>query len=219
MSHPSDGFTGIVHPEVRGYVRGLPTQPDPLADRLEAYAATRGFPLIGRTSGRWLELLTRAIGGRRVFEFGSGFGYSALFFARAVGQEGEVVACERDLWEIEAFEQHFGDSALRGRIRMVHGDAFDVLGETEGPFDAVLIDCNKRDYARALEAALPRLRVGGLLLADNVLWGGKTSRPAAADDESTRALQAFNQAVFDDPRLHSGVLPCGDGLLVALKAG
>ena len=143
MSFPADAYTGIVHPEVRAYMARLDPAPDALLEKLEAYAERRGFPLIGRESGRWLELLTRMTGGRRVFEFGSGFGYSAAFFARAVGAEGEVHACERDSWEQEAFEAHFNDPVLKARITYHLGDAFEVFGALPGTFDVVLIDCNK----------------------------------------------------------------------------
>ncbi len=217
MSFPHDGFTGIVHPEVRSYIGELAPGPDLLLDRLEAYADERGFPLIGRESGRWLELLTRMIGARRVFEFGSGFGYSAAFFARGVGPEGRVHAVERDTWERDAFEAHFSDAALKARITYHLGDAFQVFQALDGLFDVVLVDCNKVDYQRALDLAVPRLRPGGLLLADNVLWGGKTARPAQPDDASTLALQDFNRALFHDTRLWPAVLPAGDGLAVALK--
>ena len=91
MSHPSAAFHGIIHPEVKDYLGRLAGDDDPLLDRMEAYCRERGFPLIGRQSGRWLELLTAMIGGKRVFEFGSGFGYSAFFFARAVGANGVVI--------------------------------------------------------------------------------------------------------------------------------
>jgi predicted O-methyltransferase YrrM len=217
MSFPSDAFTGNVHPLVRDYMARLDGQADPLLDRLEAYALKRDFPLIGRESGRWLMLLASAIGARRVFEFGSGFGYSAAFFARAVGPEGEVHACEKDVWEKEAFEAEFDDPVLKKRICFHLGDAFSVIQSLPGQFDAVLIDCNKVDYLRALELAVPRLRTGGILLADNVLWGGKTSQVAQADDASTLALQAFNKALFSDPRLQAGILPVGDGLAMGLK--
>ncbi len=217
MSFPQDAFTGSLHPEVRHYIGSLSQESDALLDRLESYAQERGFPLIGREAGRWLELITRAIGGRRIFEFGSGFGYSAAFFARAVGPGGEVHACEKDRWEQEAFETHFQDAELKARIRYHLGDAFVVFEGLPGEFDGVLIDCNKVDYPRALELAVPRLRSGGVVLADNVLWGGKTSREAPEEDTSIRALQAFNQALFSDQRLRAGVLPVGDGLALGLK--
>jgi predicted O-methyltransferase YrrM len=219
MSHPSDGFTGIVHPEVVGYLDDLFEEPDPLVAQLESHAQERNFPLIGRAAGRWLELLTRMIGGRRVFEFGSGYGFSAFFFARAVGEGGEVIGSECDEWEIEAHQRLFGDHSMGKRIDIRHGDAFEVFAGTSGDFDVVFMDIHKAGYLDALAAAVPRIRPGGLLLADNVLWGGKTARPAAPDDSSTQALRHFNALVASDERLLAGILPACDGLAVALRLG
>lgn len=189
-----------------------------LHDRLQALATQRGFPLIGADAGRWLHLLTRMIGGRRVFELGSGFGYSAFWFARAVGEGGLVLGTEQDAWEHGHFDRLWADHPLRRRVRLLAGDALAALAAAEGDFDVVFVDIHKRDYPAALQAALPRLRIGGLLLADNVLWGGKVTRPAPADDQSgTDALRAYNDAIHADPRLLSLVLPTGDGLGVSLK--
>jgi predicted O-methyltransferase YrrM len=217
VSHPSDGFTTIVHPEVQALLAGLAGPDDPILERLERYGAERHFPLIGRASGRWLELLTRAIGGRRVFEFGSGYGYSAFFFARAVGDGGAVIGSEKDAHELVAHRELFAGHPLAARIDLRLGSAFDVFAATDGEFDAVLIDIHKEGYVDALQVAVPRLRSGGLLLADNALWGGKVARAAAPDDDATRALQEFDRRLASDPRLLSAILPVGDGLAVGLK--
>ncbi len=216
MSSPSDARTPILTPEIGAYIDSLAGTPDALADKLAQHAHTRGFPLIGHTSGRWLELLTRSIGGRRVFEFGSGFGFSAFYFARAVGADGEVIGSECDAHELEDFAMVYGDHPLKERIDIRLGSAFDVFNETQGSFDAVLIDIDKEEYPQALEAALSRVRPGGLIMADNVLWGGKTARKANADDEATAALQAFHKQIFNDKRIQTSILPAGDGLSVSL---
>lgn len=215
MSHPADKIHTIVHPEVRDYLRTLHHDDEPLLTALEVYAKERNFPLVGRESGRWLELLTRAISGRRVFEMGSGFGYSAYWFARAVGPGGSVIGTEKDAHELTAFTRIYDQHPLRQRIDLRLGNADDVLATTEGDFDVIFLDIDKQSYEPALHLAIPRLRVGGLLLADNTLWGGRTARPA--DDENTRALQAFNQTLCDHPQLQAMILPVGDGLGVALK--
>lgn len=230
MSSPSDRVSNILDPQVRAYLelqgaRGdaagggaLDPSEQALHDRLQDLAVQRGFPLIGADAGRWLHLLTRMIGGRRVFELGSGFGYSAFWFARAVGPEGQVLGTEQDPWEHDHFDRLWADHPLRARVRLLAGDGIAALAATEGSFDVVFVDIHKRDYLAALHAAVPRLRVGGLLLADNVLWGGKVTRPAPADDQSgTDALRAYNDAIHADPRLVSLVLPTGDGLGVSLK--
>jgi len=217
MSHPSDAPLHILHPEVRDYIHSLCTSDDPLIEQLEAHAQSRNFPLIGRSSGEWLELLTRMIGGKRVFEFGSGFGFSAYFFARAVGPQGEVIGSEKDAHELDDHKRLFAGHPLAARIRIEQGGAFEVFDQQQGMFDAVLIDIDKASYPQALEQAIPRVRPGGLILADNVLWGGKTARPAAQDDGSTAALQAFNRQLVTDPRIQTAILPCGDGLSVSMK--
>ncbi len=217
MSHPQDAFTTLLHPEIKQHLAELAGGDDPLLERMEAYAASRGFPLVGRDSGRWLELLSRMVEARRVFEFGSGWGYSAFFFARAVGEGGEVWGAEKDAWELEAHRELYAAHPLRHRIFIQHGDAFEVWEKTPGVFDVVFIDLHKEGYLRALRAGLSRLRPGGLILADNVLWGGKVARLAEPGDLATVALQEFNRVVFSDLQLEAAILPAGDGLLVARK--
>ncbi len=216
MSSPSDARIPIITPEIGAYIDSLAGVPDALAERLAAHARSRGFPLIGHTSGRWLELLTRSIGGKRVFEFGSGFGFSAYYFSRAVGADGEVIGSECDAHELDDFALLYGEHPLKKRIDIRLGSAFDVFDQTTGHFDAVLIDIDKEDYPQALEAALSRVRPGGLIMADNVLWGGKTAFRPAPDDEATAALRAFNEQLFGDQRIQTGILPAGDGLSVSL---
>jgi len=219
MSLPIDAFTGILHPEVKSYIDTLAGDSDPLLDALTDYAHEREFPLVGRASGRAIGLFSRMIGARRVFEFGSGFGYSAYFFASAVGEGGEVHGAEKDEWELDAHRRLYAGSPLQERIHIHHGEAFEVLDALPGDFDVFFLDLDKIDYPRALEVAKTRLRAGGLILADNVLWGGKTSRPVPEEDESTAALQRYNRLVHQDPDLETVILASGDGLAVSLKRG
>ena len=216
MSSPSDARLPILTPEIGAYIDGLSGPEDELLDRLEQHAIDREFPLIGRTSGRWLELLTRSIQGKRVYEFGSGFGFSAYFFAKAVGPNGMVFGSEFDQWELDDHIRLYGDHPLSHRINIQKGSAFDILESIDGDFDVALIDIEKVDYPKALEAALQRVRPGGFIMADNVLWGGKTARAADPDDEGTAALQSFNQQLFNNPRIQTSILPTGDGLSVSL---
>ena len=217
MSSPSDAITGIIHPGVKQYMEGLAPEQSDLLGRLEAYAHERGFPLVGRHSGRVMEMMARLSGARRVYEFGSGFGYSAYFFARAVGESGEVHGAEKDAWELEAHARLYGESALRTRIHIHQGDAFEVLDQLEGVFDVFFLDLDKVDYPRALDVALSRLAPGGLILADNVLWGGKTAQVADKEDDGTRALQRYNEESHRHGELETVILPVGDGLAVSRK--
>ncbi len=213
MSLPADKLSSIVDPEILAYLGVLEAE-DPFLDTLEAHAAAHHFPLIGRQSGRLIELLCRIGGIRRAFEFGAGWGYSAFFFARGGAQ---VIGAERDPWELEHHARLFAGHPLKASIHILQGSALDVFEKTSGDFDAVLLDLHKEDYAMALDVALPRLRPGGLIVADNVLWGGRTAR--GSGDPSTQALIAYNQRIFRDPRLSSVIVPVGDGLAISRKHG
>lgn len=215
MTHPTGGFTTVVDPEVLAYIEGLRGADDALIARLETYAAEHKFPIVGRESGYFLELLAASVGARTVFEFGSGFGYSALFFARGVGRGGVVIGTDDNSAHLDAHQRLFEGHALQARIKLNYGDAFDIFARTEGSFDVVFLDLHKSGYRDAYERALPRVRSGGLIIADNVIWGGKVTRPAV--DPDTEALQQFNAAVFADPRVQPSIAPIGDGLLVARK--
>ena len=217
MSHPVDAPLHIMHPEVRGYLGQLRPQIDPLLQALADHAQFRGFPLIGHGSGGLIGLLCRSIGARRIFEFGSGFGFSAWYFADAVGPEGEVIGSEKDDHELVDHRRLYAGHPFADRVNIVQGGAFEVFDQTDGLFDAVLIDIDKKDYPEALQRAIPRVRPGGWIFADNVLWGGKVSRPADVEDISTRAIQQFNLLLMKEPRLRTEILGVGDGLSVSLR--
>ncbi len=219
MSHPAGSDPDILNEDVRLYLEDLGGLPDPLIRRLEDHAASRGFPLVGRASGRWLELLSCMVGARRVFELGSGWGYSAWWFARAVGEDGLVLGTERDPVEIETHTALFAGHPYAGRIQIRAGDALDLLDAEDGLFDVIFLDLDKEDYPAALARAVPRIRPGGLLLADNALWGGRVVQEPPPEDRATHQLRVFNRLLHDDPRLLTSILPSCDGLAVALKRG
>jgi caffeoyl-CoA O-methyltransferase len=215
MSHPVDARHPVLHPDVATYLAALTAAPDPLVERMEQLARVAGFPLVGRQAGRWLELLARMVGARRVLELGSGWGYSAYWLARGVGPDGLVLGSEGDAGLVEQHRELFAGHPLRQRIQLQHGDALDILRDSTGVFDLIFVDIEKEDYLQALALAVPRLRSGGLLVADNVLWGGKVCREASPGDEATQSLRRFNERLHSDPRLEAAILPADDGLAVA----
>ncbi len=219
MSHPTDARIDLLHPELQRYLDELSPAPDPLLERMERIALARGFPLVGRQAGRWLELLTRMVGARRVLELGSGFGYSAAWLARGVGPDGVVLGCEHDPASIVEHRELFAGHPLAPRVRIEQGEALVLLERAVGRFDLVFLDIEKEDYPAALELAVPRIRPGGLLVADNALWGGLVCRPPGPGDAATAGLRRFNELLHRDPRLLAGLLPADDGLAVALVLG
>jgi caffeoyl-CoA O-methyltransferase len=194
---------------------------DPVLVEMEQRADELGFPIVGRAAGRFLELTARAIGARRVFELGSGYGYSAYWFARAVGEDGEVHCTDGDAANAATAESYLRRAELWDRVSYRVGDALEGLAATEGEFDVVYCDIDKAGYPEAFGAAAERVRVGGLYLCDNVLWDGRVTTmavdPAPGRDALTPAIAAHNRAVVSDQRFVTSVLPIRDGILAALR--
>ena len=211
----------VVHPEVEAYMRSLLDRYDePALLAMEREGAERGFPIIERLVGVTVELLARSIGARRVFELGSGYGYSAYWFARAVGGDGEVHCTDGDPANEQQAEGYLARVGAWERIRWHTGDAVANLAAVAGSFDVVYNDIDKEGYPDAWRAACDRVRVGGLYLCDNVIWSGR-AYGANIDDENDRvtgsAVAEHNRLIAEDPRFVSSIVPTRDGLMVALR--
>lgn len=205
--------------DVNNYIRSLHDHLDhPVLLEMEARAEEKGFPIVGRMVGAALEMLARGIGARRVFELGSGFGYSAYWFARAVGAEGEVTLTDGDEANTRLSREYLERAGLAGRCRFVTGDAVGSLAEADGAFDVIYCDIDKEGYPAAWAAAAERLGAGGLYLCDNVLWSGKVADPQNKE-ATTEAIREHNRAVFEDARFVSTIMPIRDGVIAALKTG
>jgi caffeoyl-CoA O-methyltransferase len=211
---------GIVQADVERYLEDLAHREHdhPVLDEMEQRARRTDFPYVGRTVGRLLEQQARAVAARRVFELGSGFGYSAYWFARAVGGEGEVVCTDLDRDNAAAAERFLAQAGLWDRIRFQVGEAGDALAAADGEFDVVFNDADKQHYPDHWRAAADRVRVGGLYLCDNALWYGRVATGQERDDDrATAAVAEHNRLVADDRRYVSSLLPLRDGVLVALR--
>jgi caffeoyl-CoA O-methyltransferase len=210
----------IVDPRIDAYLRTLQRRYDePVLLEMEAEGERRGFPIVGRNVGVTLELLARSVGARRVFELGSGFGYSAYWFARAVGAEGEVHCTDGDAANETAASEYLTRAGLWDRVRYHVGDAVTALDATDGPFDIVYDDIDKHGYPDAWRAARERVRIGGLYLCDNVLWSGRVPADGEPPDAVTDAIREHNEMIADDERFTSSILPIRDGVMAALRVG
>jgi predicted O-methyltransferase YrrM len=191
-----------------------------LAD-MEARAKEHGFPIVGRASGRYLELAARAIGAQRVMELGSGYGYSAYWFARAVGPTGSVVCTEGDADNAARAEEYLTRAGLWDRVTYRVGDALTGFAQEEGEFDVVYCDVDKEGYPDCWRAARERVRVGGLYLCDNTIWSGHVAdgsdRPGMEGRGLTAAIIEHNRLVAEDPAFVSSIVPIRDGILTALR--
>lgn len=206
----------IVEPRVEDWMQGQLAQDDPVEAKMRRVGEEAGFPIIGPLVGRYVEMMARSIGARRVFEMGSGFGYSTLFFARAVEDGGEVVHTDGDPENTEAAMRWLDEAGLAKRVRFVTGDALEALRSEQGTFDIVFIDIDKGDYPAAWRLARDKVRVGGLVITDNTLWSGKVADPD--DDEAwTQAVREYVALTAGDPAFLTTIVPLRDGVAVSLR--
>jgi caffeoyl-CoA O-methyltransferase len=205
----------ILDPSIEAYLKSLLPERHPVLVEMEAEAARRGFPIVGPLVGSLLELLARAIGARTVLELGSGFGYSALWFAQALPTDGHLIAFEGNPDNARDARAYLTRAGLEDRATFKTGDALELIEDEPGPFDIIFNDIDKDAYPEVPPKALRRLRTGGLLISDNALWSGRVTKPPA--DTWTAGLQAYNRLVASDPSLKTTIVPIRDGVSVSLK--
>jgi predicted O-methyltransferase YrrM len=182
---------------------------------MEAYAEKHGFPIIGPLVGPILFQLARMIGARRVFELGSGFGYSAVWFSQAVGPRGRVVMTEGDPANSDLAMRYLRRARLAARVTPRVGDALTMLAKEKGKFDVILNDIDKWQYPEILPLARKKLRRGGLLITDNMLWSGRVLKKNP--DRNTRGILGLTRLLYSAPDFFTVLLPVRDGVTVSLK--
>lgn len=209
----------IIHRTQAEYLDKLhPASTGLLAD-MEAYAEQHRVPVADREVALFLEITARAIQARRILEIGTAIGYSVIHMARAMPEDGLLVTIELKDEMIRLTEANLEKAGLRERVRIEQGRALDVLPRLTETFDLIYLDAVKEEYKAYLDYALPLLRVGGVVIADNVLWGGQVAGEIRSPEQrkSTEALREFNQYLVTHPQLKAVVLSFGDGIGYAVK--
>jgi caffeoyl-CoA O-methyltransferase len=204
--------------KIEKYMDSLLPQRDPILREMERFAARHHVPIVGPACGRLLYQMARLARARRVFEMGSAIGYSTLWLARAVGPRGTVYYTDHDPANARRAKVSFQRAGVPNRVRILVGDALEMLKSTRGQFDLIFNDVNKRQYPEVFRHAVARLRPGGLFISDNVLWHGRVARTPARGDTDTRAILEFNRLIYAAPGLFTTILPLRDGLAVCTKA-
>ncbi len=207
-----------IHDEaLAGYLKNLALRgEDPLLAEMHTLAAERGFPIVGPEVGRFLAQLVHLTGAKRIFELGSGFGYSALWFARALGDEGEVYCTDGDVANIELAKGFHARADVFDQVTYLTGYAQDLLQVTPGLFDIIFCDVDKEQYPDVYELLRRHLRVGGAFVIDNLIWDGKVADPDNRD-ESTQGVRAFTDRMWDSPEFLSSLLPIRDGVGLSVR--
>lgn len=206
----------ILTPAIEKYLSEVLPPRDPALAEMEAYAKKHDVPIIGPECGRLLYLLTQISGAKRIFEMGSAIGYSAIWFARAAGAEAEIYFTDGDPKNADLARENFRKAGVTNQVHILTGDALDLLDTVTGEFDIILIDVNKHQYPAALRKSIPRLKDGGLVITDNVLWSGKVTE--APKDDATRGILEFNRMVYESKMLFPVIVPLRDGVAICRKA-
>ena len=182
--------------------------------RITHAKSARPQMLVGPLEGAFLRLLVRIANARRVLEIGTFTGYSALWMAAGLPEDGRLITCDVDP-ETTAIARSFWARSPHGsKIQLELRPAIETLAKLDGPFDLVFIDADKESYAAYWDAVLPKVPSGGLIVADNVLWSGRILSPS---DETDRAIVAFNEKVREDARVERVLLTVRDGMTLCRK--
>ena len=204
----------ILNSEINNYLHSLIPDRDPVLEEMERIGKEKGFPIIGPLVGRLLCQLALLTQARTVFELGSGYGYSAIWFSKGMGPGGRIICTDgekENARQAAAFFERAGIKNVDYRV----GDALSMLEREPGPFDIILNDIDKHEYPEAFKKALPKLRKGGLLITDNTLWYGKV---VMGDKErSTLGILEFNRLAYRSTEVFSTLVPLRDGVTVSIK--
>jgi len=209
----------LLAPSLTEYLNTLIPPRPPELQAMEAQAERARFPIIGPVAGHLCYQLARMIGARRIFEMGSGFGYSTAWFARAVKENGGGTVFHV-VWD-EALSRraqgHLGALGFADVVTYRVGEAVEELRRAEGVFDLIFNDIDKEGYPASLPVIVEKLRPGGLLIVDNMLWRGRIF-DARDTSPQTRGVRELTRLIAGDPRWISSIIPVRDGLLVAWRA-
>ena len=208
----------IIQRDQAEYLDRLSTQNDPLLAEMEAYAAEHRVPIADREVATFLEITARTSRAQKTLEIGMAIGYSVIHLLHGMDQDGLVVTIEPSDEMIAAASGYLKRANLFNQVRIERGKALDVMPQLTESYDLLYIDAVKEEYRQYLDLGLPRLRTGGVVVVDNLLWGGRVAQPDSANDEdSTKALREFNPYFMNHPQLRSEILSVGDGLGYAVK--
>jgi caffeoyl-CoA O-methyltransferase len=207
----------IIQREQAEYLDQLLPQRDPLLTEMETYASQHRVPIADPEVAAFLEITARVSKATKALEIGMAIGYSVIHLARGMGTNGLVVTIEPSAEMINAASGFLARANLREQVRIERGKALDVMPTLKETFDLLFIDAVKEEYRRYLDLGLPLLSDGGVVIVDNLLWGGKVADESEQSDPSTIALRDFNNYFVNHTQLTAMVLPVGDGLGYAVK--
>ena len=220
----------ILHPSINEYLLGVIPARDEVLTEMEAHARENRFPIVGPLVGRVLHQLVLLTNPMRIFEMGSGFGYSAYWMAKALRQpEARIICTDGSQENADRAAGYLARGGIADRIDYRVGNALEIIDETEGDFDIIYNDIDKDGYPEAFRKAIPRLRSGGLFITDNMLWLGRVvtydtdvDMQGLDEDEqwthkTTVGVKELTRLLYSSPDVFTTIIPLRDGVSVAIK--
>ncbi len=205
----------ILDNRIESYLNDVIPERDSVLTAMEEYATQNNFPIVGPLVGRLLYVLTYATKAKRVLELGSGFGYSAYWFAKGVGNDGIVLCSDKNPENEKKAKAYFKRGKISDRMQFHTSDALSVFDFTEGVFDIIFNDVDKELYPKVIKKAIPRLKKGGLLISDNALWKGKVLDKNL--DAATAGVLTYTRLAYSSRELFNTIIPLRDGVIVSVK--
>ena len=205
----------IVHPAIEAYLEEVAPSSDSILNEMEEIARRRRFPIVGPLVGRLLCQLAMMIQAERILELGSGFGYSAYWFAKGLKAGGKILCTEGSEENAAQAVEFFKKAGMRNTMSIEVGEALEIIGRHPGPFDIIFMDIDKEQYPDGLEKALPKLRRGGLFVVDNMLWFGSVLTNSTEPD--VLGVKRLTERLYASKELWTTILPLRDGVSISLK--
>ena len=201
------------------YISAFRKKTDTLIEEMEAYAREHNVPILSWQSAELLEQLIRIKNPRRVLELGTAIGYSTIRIARNLKGKSVIHSIEKSEDNIVVAKEFIVKSGLTAKIKVLEGDALNVMPQLKKKYDIIFLDADKEDYKRLFDYSLVLLRKGGIMVVDNLLWHGyaASTRVPSQFKESTRHIREFNLLFMNQPNLKTSIIPVGDGLGVGVK--
>lgn len=219
----------ILHPSIDDYLHEIIPERDEVLTEMEAHARENRFPIVGPLVGRVLHQLVLITNPTRIFEMGSGFGYSAYWMAKALqNPEASIICTDGSQENADRAADYLRRGGIADRIDYRVGNALEIIDETDGEFDIIYNDIDKDGYPDAFQKAIPRLRSGGLFITDNMLWGGRVTqntenRSSDLNDRdqwinaTTEGVKEVTRLQYSSSEVFTTIIPLRDGVSVALK--
>jgi predicted O-methyltransferase YrrM len=212
-------MSGILFPTQLKYLEQFKNEKDPLIEEMEKYAVKFNVPILSNQAIEFMELLIRIINPKRVLEIGTAIAYSSIRIAKNLKKKSIIHTIEKSEENAEVARDFVKKSGMEGRIKIMVGNALNIMPQLQKKYDFIFLDADKEDYKRLFDYSLILMKRGGVIFVDNLLWHGYSASKKVPPEykTSTKHIREFNKIFMSQPSLKSTILPIGDGIGLGVK--